>query len=72
MLFPNLLLYPLTPRGLGKRWNLSLKKVAISVARRVSIKAKPFAPESIREEALTKYPLKDKLQGTVKCFPPIN
>jgi hypothetical protein len=43
------------PIGLGKYWNLRLKKVAMSIARRVLINAKPFAPESVREEILTKY-----------------
>ena len=46
--------------------------MAISVIRRILIKAKPFTPELIREETLTKYLLKDKLQGIVKCFPSIN
>jgi hypothetical protein len=51
---------------------LSLKKVTIFVIKRVLIKAKPFIPESIREETLTMYLLKDKLHGTVKCNLSIN
>jgi hypothetical protein len=54
---PSLLLYPLTLIGLGRRWNLRLKKVVISIARRVLMNTKPFAPELVREEILTKYPL---------------
>jgi hypothetical protein len=69
---PSLPLYPLIPIGLDKRWNLRLKKVAISIARRVLINTKPFAPESVREETLTKYLLQDKLQGIVKYGPLIN
>jgi len=36
---------------------LRLKKVVISIARRVLINTKLFTPELVREETLTKYPL---------------
>jgi len=34
---------------------LRLKKVVISIVRRVLINTKPFTPELVREETLTKY-----------------
>jgi len=40
---------------------LRLKKVAISIVKRVLINTKPFALELVREEILTKYLLQDKL-----------
>jgi hypothetical protein len=44
----------------------------IFIIKRVLIKAKPFTLKLIREEALIKYLLKDKLQGIIKCFSLIN
>jgi hypothetical protein len=55
MRVPSLPLYPLILIGLGRRWNLRLKKVAMSIARRVLINVKLFTPELVREEILTKY-----------------
>jgi hypothetical protein len=55
MRVPSLPLYPLILIGLGRRWNLRLKKVAMSIARRVLINEKLFTPELVREEILTKY-----------------
>ena len=36
------------------------------------MKTKPFAPELARVLSLTEYPLCDKVQGIVKCGPPIS
>jgi hypothetical protein len=55
MWVPSLPLYPLILIGLGRYWNLRLKKVVMSIVRRVLINVKLFTLELVREEILTKY-----------------
>jgi hypothetical protein len=44
----------------------------VFLAHVVSRRAKAFAPESAKAVVLTPHPLRDKVHGIVKLFPPIN
>src|SRR6201991_1047432 len=57
---------------LGMRTGSILRNFESSVAKDLSMKAKPFAPVSTSADDLTPYPLRDRVHGIVKCFPPIN
>src|SRR5438045_9379914 len=63
---------PFTVMGFSSWVALMFRNLATSIAHAVSIKANPFAPVSARAYKSTLNPLCDIVQGTVKCFPPIN
>ena len=63
---------PFTGQEVGNGVKATFKNFARSVAHRVSMKTRPFAPESTNAEVRTPYPLYASVQETVKCFPPIS
>jgi hypothetical protein len=58
--------------GVGRGTSFILKKLAISVAHRIFIKTKLFAPVSRRERSSIEYLFINNEQGTVNYKPPIN
>src|SRR5277367_2033495 len=64
--------YPLTGIGLSSFSNGVFKNLEIFWAHSALRRAKAFAPESARAVVLTPYPLRDRIQGIVRLFPPIN